>query len=220
MLIRQIPLKHEVNVKAVNISSDAEINKALEQLGIPHHKKVIVLVGGAGGIGFLDKFAMRKAVWILGKLAEELDAVIVDGGTQAGIMTEIGAQRKRNKFSFPLVGVVFDSLLLKEAPKDILDPNHTHFILIPGDDWGDESAWIAKIATSIAGNEESITVLINGGEISQQDVQYSMIENRHVFIMRGTGRLADEITLTRKVSAIDISEKPEKIMELLREKLS
>jgi hypothetical protein len=220
MLIRQIPLKHEVNVKAVNISNDAEIKKALDQLGIPQHKKVIVLVGGAAGIGFLDKFAMRKAVGILAKLADEMDAVIVDGGTQAGIMTEIGAQRKRNKFSFPLVGVVFDNLLLKEKPKDILDPNHTHFILIPGDDWGDESAWIAKIATSIAGNEESITVLINGGDISQQDVQYSMMENRHVFIMRGTGRLADEITLTRRVTAIDISEKPEKIMGVLREKLS
>jgi hypothetical protein len=72
MLIRQIPLKHEVNVKAVNISNDAEIKKALDQLGIPQHKKVIVLVGGAGGIGFLDKFAMRKAVGLLAKLAEEL----------------------------------------------------------------------------------------------------------------------------------------------------
>lgn len=220
MLIRQIPLKHEVKVKAVNIAEDGEIKEGLIQLGISKQKKVIVLVGGANGIGFLDKFAMRKAVGILAKLADEMDAIIVDGGTQAGIMTEIGAQRKRNNFSFPLIGVVFDNLLLKEEPKDILDPNHTHFMLIPGDDWGAESSWIAKIATCIAGNEESITVLINGGEISQHDVQYSMMENRNVFIMRGTGRLADEITLTRKVTAIDISEKPEKIMELLREKLS
>lgn len=219
MLIRQLELKHEINVKAVNISDNNEITEALIQLEIPHPKKVIVLVGGASGIGFLDKFAMIKAVGAVAKLAEKMNAVIVDGGTQAGIMTEIGNQKKKHKYTFPLVGVVFDSLLIKEEPKSILDENHSHFIFIPGDDWGDESAWIAKIATVIAGNEKSITVLINGGEISQHDVQYSMMENRHAFIMRGTGRLADEITLTRKVTAIDVSEKPEKIMAYLKEKL-
>ena len=135
-------------------------------------------------------------------------------------MTEIGNQRKNHNFSFPLIGVVFDNLLTKEEPRNILDPNHTHFILIPGDDWGAESAWIAKIATHIAEGEKSITVLINGGEISQHDVQYSLNEDRHVFIMRGTGRLADEITLTRKVTAVDISEKSDQIQGYLREKLS
>ena len=219
MLLRQIPLKHGVNTRAIYVSDNTDINDALSQLEITQPKKVIVLVGGAGGIGFMDKLPMKKAVSIVAQLAQEMDAVILDGGTQAGIMTEIGNQRKNNKFSFPLIGVVFDALLIKEEPKEILDPNHTDFILIPGDDWGDESSWIAKIASSIAESESSITVLINGGEISQHDVQYSVMENRHVFIMRGTGRLADEITLTHKVTAIDIDEKPEKIMESLREKL-
>jgi hypothetical protein len=46
------------------------------------------------------------------------------------------------------------------------------------------------------------------------------LENRPVFIMRGTGRLADEITLTGKVFPIDISQKPEEILEILKAKLS
>lgn len=136
MITRQIPLKRDVRVDAVNISDNNEIRGALRQLNIPNPKPVIVLVGGAGGISWLDKFAMRKAIGIVVKLAEETQAVVVDGGTQAGIMTEIGKQRKQNKFSFPLIGVVFDSLLMKEKPRSILDPNHTHFFLIPGDDWG------------------------------------------------------------------------------------
>ncbi len=220
MLIRQIPLKHGVDVQAANISNHEDILEALNQLGIPWPKKVIVLIGGAGGIGLLDQLAVKKAVEVLARLADEINAVIVDGGTQAGIMTEIGNQRKNHSFSFPLIGVAFDSLLTKEEPKDILDPNHSRFIFIPGDQWGDESAWIAKIATQIAGGEKSITVLINGGEISQHDVQYSLNEDRHVFIMRGTGRLADEITLTRKVTAVDISEESDQIQGYLREKLS
>ncbi|RPJ25429.1 MAG: hypothetical protein EHM33_14550 [Chloroflexi bacterium] len=219
MLSRQIPLKRGVTVGAVNIAEDKEIQEALTQLEIPQPKPVIVLVGGAGGIGFLDKFPMRKAIGIVAKLAEETQAVVVDGGTQAGIMTEIGKQRKQKKFSFPLIGVVFDSLLMKEEPGSILDPNHTHFFLIPGEDWGAESAWISKIATAIAGDEKSITILVNGGNISRTDVEYSLLANRPTFVMRGTGRMADEITLTGKVMAVDISQKPEEILEFLKTKL-
>lgn len=220
MLIRRLTLKRGVIVGAVHITDNKEIQEALKGLEISHPKTVIVLVGGAGGIGWLDKFAMRKAIGIVVKLAEETQAVVVDGGTQAGIMTEIGKQRKRNKLSFPLIGVVFDSLLMKEKPRSILDPNHTHFFLIPGDDWGDESAWISKIATVIAGDKKSITILVNGGNISRTDVEYSLLENRPTFVMRGTGRMADEITLTGKVYAIDISQKPEEILEFLEAKLS
>lgn len=219
MLIRQLKLKRGATVGAANIADNSEIVEALTQLAIPHPSPVIVLVGGAGGIGFLQKFPMRKAVGIVAQLAEETGSVVVDGGTQAGVMTEIGRQRKRNRFTFPLVGVVFESLLMKEEAASILDPNHTHFFLVPGDDWGDESGWISKIATAIADGSRSITVLVNGGNISRQDVEYSLMENRPTFVMRGTGRMADEITLTGNIAAVDISQKPETILETLRAKL-
>jgi hypothetical protein len=220
MLTRQLSLKRGVTARAVNITEDKEIKEALAQLDIPHPRPVIVLVGGASGIGWLDKFPMRKAIRIVAKLAEETGSVVVDGGTQAGIMTEIGKQRKQNHFSFPLIGVVFDSLLMQEDPKSVLDANHTHFFLIPGTNWGDESGWISKIATVIAGEEKSMTILVNGGNISKSDVEYSVLENRPAFVMRGTGRMADEIPLTGNVMAIDISQKPDEILEFLKTRLS
>lgn len=220
MLTRQIPLERGLNARGANITDDKEIPAALTELQIPHPNTVIVLVGGAGGIGFWDKFPMRKAIRIIAHLAEETQSVVVDGGTQAGIMTEIGRQRKQNKFSFPLIGVVFDSLLMKEDAKSVLDPNHTHFFLIPGEDWGDESAWISKIATAIAGDQKSMTILVNGGNISRTDVQYSLLEDRTAVVMRGTGRMANEITLGDRVIAVDISEKPEDILEFLRRRLA
>jgi hypothetical protein len=188
-------------------------------LKIPHPKPVIVLVGGAGGIESQDRFPMRKAIRIVARLAEDSQSAVVDGGTQAGIMTEIGLQRKQNRFSFPLIGVVVDSLLRGQDPKSLLDPNHTHFFLTPGKDWGDESAWISKIATALAGNQKSITILVNGGKISRADLGYSLIENRPAFVMRGTGRLADEITPQEKIVLVDVSEKPRDILELLRARL-
>lgn len=219
MNISRISFKGDNTTRAAHISSNTDIDKAIEELHISHPKTVIVLVGGASGIGWLDKFPMRKAIGIVARLADETQSVVIDGGTQAGIMTEMGKQRKRNKFSFPLIGVVFDSLLMKEDPQSILDPNHTHFFLIPGEDWGDESAWISKIATRVAGDRKSITILVNGGKISRTDVENSLMENRTTFVMRGTGRLADEITLTGKVLAIDISKKSDEILASLKAKL-
>jgi len=220
MNISQISFKGNHTAKAAYVSSNDDINNAIEGLQIPHPKTVIVLVGGAGGISWFDKVAMRKSVGIVARLANETDSVVIDGGTQAGIMTEIGRQRKHNKFSFQLIGVVFDSLLMQEEPKSVLDPNHTHFFLIPGKEWGDESVWISKIASKIAGNKKSITILVNGGKISRTDVEYSLLENRPAFIMRGTGRLADEITLQNKIIAIDVSQKPEDILEFLKTRLT
>ena len=220
MNISQISFKGDNTARAAYISDNADIDKAIEELHFPHPKTVIVLVGGAGGIGWLDKFPMRKAIGIVARLAEETQSILIDGGTQAGIMTEIGRQRKRNRFSFPLIGVVFDSLLMQQDPQSILDPNHTHFFLIPGEDWGDESAWISKIATIIARDKKSITILVNGGKISRTDVEYSLLENRPTFVIRGTGRLADEITLTGRVVAVDISQKPDDILEFLKIRLT
>jgi TRPM family ion channel len=220
MNTRQISFQGDKTAKAAHISDNHEINKAIEEMRIPHPRSVIVLVGGAGGIGWWDKFPMRKAIKIIARLAEETQSIVVDGGTQAGIMTEIGGQRKRNKYSFPLIGVVFDSLLMKKELQSILDPNHTHFFLIPGDNWGDESAWISKIATHIAVDKKSITVLVNGGKISRTDVGYSVLEDRPTFVMRGTGRMADQITLGEKIIPINISQKPDDILEFLKLRLT
>jgi hypothetical protein len=219
MLTRQISLERGLTTRAANITEDQHIQQALKELEIPHPNPVIVLVGGAGRMRWWDIFPMRRAVRIVARLAEGTRSVVVDGGTQAGVMKEIGKQRKHQAFSFPLVGVVVDDLISQRQPGSILDSNHTHFFLVPGKDWGDESAWISKIATAIAGDKRSMTILVNGGSMSKTDVDYSLLENRPTFTMRGTGRMADEIALGGNIFAVDISQKPEKILEVLKSKL-
>jgi hypothetical protein len=216
MNFSQLSLSEGNTARAAHISDDADISKAVEELQIPHPQTVIVLVGGASGITQLDESAVEKAIGIVARLAEETQSVVVDGGTQAGIMTEIGKQRIHNKYSFPLIGVVFDGRLMKKEPQAVLDPNHSHFILIPGEVRGAESVWISKIATNIAGGKKSITVLVNGGKVSRTDIENSLRENRPAFVMRGTGRLADEIALTANIVAVDISKQPDEILKILK----
>lgn len=219
MNIYEFSLQPDKRIRAAILTEEKDIQKALTELEIPHPHSVIVLVGGARGVAGADIFLMRKAIRIIARLAEETQSVVLDGGTQSGIMLEIGDQRKQNQFSFPLIGVLFERLLLERNPQTTLDSNHTHFFLVPGEHWGDESAWISKIATQIANDKKSITVLVNGGNISRNDVAYSAMENRPTFVMRGTGRIADEIIAGDKIIAVDISEQEKDILDFLKSKL-
>ncbi len=219
MTIRRITLSNDSEVGTTTVSDYGDIHNALNELGIPHPKPVIVLVGGAGGIEEQHMPAVQKAINISAQLAEEIGAVVIDGGTQFGVMLEIGKQRKYKNFSFTLLGILPNGKFAQKNPKSILEPNHSHFIFVPGDNWGDESIWIAKIATILSGHEKSITILINGGKISKMDVECSLAENCPTIIMRGTGRLADEISLTDGAIEADISKTPQELFAYLRSML-
>lgn len=71
----------------------------------------------------------------------------------------------------------------------------------------------------MAGERKPIAALANGGNVSRSDVECSLSAKRLTFVMRGTGCLADDITLTGNVFAVDVSQKPEAILDILKTKL-
>jgi hypothetical protein len=77
--------------------------------------------------------------------------------------------------------------------REQLEPHHSHFILVPGNEFGDETKWIVRAATMIAGSQKSVMVLANGGKVSQMDVEEGLQADRPLIVLSGTGRLADEI---------------------------
>lgn len=66
-------------------------------------------------------------------------------------------------------------------------------LLVPGSNWGDESAWIAEVATQLALGKPSVTVLINGGEVTWEDARQSVRAGRLLITVAGSGRTADLI---------------------------
>ena len=66
-------------------------------------------------------------------------------------------------------------------------------ILVPGQTWGDESPWLSLVATAIADGQPSVTLVVNGGQITYDDIEHSLQADRPVIILAGTGRAADTI---------------------------
>ena len=122
-----------------------------------------------------------------------------------GVMAEIGQIRSRNGYKFPLVGITPEELVAwPGGPRSTrflwwgkqrwqLESHYSHFILVPGSQFGDESPWIVDTATLLSKGHQSVTILINGGEVSRKDIQLSLENGRRVIVLSRTGGLADEL---------------------------
>jgi hypothetical protein len=182
----------------VHVTKPNELRAALGVLGLHPPRPTVVVVGGAAGLEETRMDCLRPVFAVgIAPVMEKYTAVGVDGGTRFGVMRLFGEARAATQTLFPLVGVVAAGpvkLPQEQAPRDVetvLEPNHTHFVIVPGQEWGAESPWIARTATVLAGTAPSITVLINGGQIAYSDVHQSVESGRPVVVIAGSGRTAD-----------------------------
>ena len=186
--------------RAVRVRRSEGLPSALRELGLGRPRPVLVLVGGAGGLDGADMARLRPLFTeVLVPLAESLGASVVDGGTDAGVMRLMGRARAEGGAAFPLVGVAAaGTISLPGAPAPRpdaapLEPNHTHFVLVPGSAWGDEARWLARVASALAGGAPSVTVLVDGGETAWEDAAASVEAGRPVVAVSGSGRAADTL---------------------------
>jgi hypothetical protein len=180
------------------VGQPADVRSALRALSIRTSRPVIVVVGGAGGMTSDHMARLAGIMERLLHITERRDGVIVDGGTDAGVMRAVGQARKSAGVSVPVIGVAAEGTVLlpgEPAPPDAapLEPHHSAVILVPGGTWGDESPWLSRVATAIADGRPSLTLAINGGQITYDDLDHSLQAGRPVVVIAGTGRTADAI---------------------------
>lgn len=202
----------ERHVLCVFPEKPEDLAEAIAGMGLNDSYPVIVLIGG--NIDEHHAFITEQAVQTIAKIAEEMKALVICGGTDMGVMAEIGQTRSEHQYQFPLVGVTLDKLVTwPDGPHSTnllwwgtkrwqLEPHYSHFILVPGSEFGDESAWIVDAATIISKGRRSVTILINGGKVSEKDINLSVASGRAVIALGGTGRLANDLALEHDISAL------------------
>jgi SLOG in TRPM, prokaryote len=196
---------------AVRVDQPSDLPAALAALGLHAPRLVVVLIGGAGLMDVRDLDRLRPVFERgLVPVAGRLGVVVIDGGTDAGVMHLIGRARTRAEATFQLVGVPAAGTVrfpgkhprarrrwplkhLGARSRWPLDAHHPHFVLVPGAEFGYEAPWIARVATELADGWPSVSVLVNGGEISYTDVECSLHAGRPVLVVAGSGRVADQV---------------------------
>lgn len=143
------------------------------------------------------------------RTAANINAAIIDGGRQTGIMAMLGHGVADRDYQSTLIGVApaskvsYPGSSTENGAKDVepLDPNHTCFVLTEGQEWGDETKTMVRLAAALANTESAektkrkpvITILTNGGMVAKRQLLYSVRQGWPVIVIKGTGHLADEV---------------------------
>ncbi|HET9913987.1 MAG TPA: hypothetical protein VFQ13_18990 [Anaerolineales bacterium] len=211
----------------------SDLAQAVSELGLRSRYPVIVLIGGA--MDEKQATVTRQAIETISRTAADLYAVVICGGTDMGIMAEIGQIRSRKGYKFPLVGITPEKLVTwPGGPRSIkflwwgqkrwqLESHYSHFILVPGTQFGDESPWIVDAASLLSKDHRSVTILINGGEVSRKDIELSLEKGRPVIALSRTGRLADELARQperNKLIAVVPAQAEQRIVEAIQAALT
>ena len=196
--------------KILKVCEDTDYENALSTVGLQGPVPTLLVIGGAS---YMTPESQAKLLQFfntaLATLSEKLGITVLDGGTDAGVIHMMGQARRNISGQFNLVGVAPLNRVIspigesrpptvddRDDPPVDLEPHHTHFFLVPGDDWGSESQWLAKFSSVLAGHFPSMTLLINGGQVSLKDLRLNLELGRQVTIVAGSGRLADAVAAT------------------------
>lgn len=185
---------------------------------------------------------VRRLIEEIARVVSEENITLIDGGTQAGVMAMMGEACAAVGARSPLVGVCPAALVCwpdgPTGPDRVpLEPNHTHFVLTPGDHWGDETETMFALAATLSSDSPSLAILINGGTVARQEIIYDVRQGREIIVIRGSGRLADAIAAAvadksppqdseiafilgkGRITLLDVHENPPVLASQIRRKL-
>ncbi len=179
-----------------------EPSEILKALQLENPGALLLLIGGADRVDeSLRSRLLQFCSRAIARAAAEAGAVIIDGGTDAGVMAMIGQGVADRGHQAALLGVAPEGAVTYPggtveagATGTVpLDQNHSHFVLTEGSTWGSETGLMYALADHLGKNVPVLTVLINGGSVARDEVVQSVRRGWPILVLGGTGRLADEI---------------------------
>ena len=189
-----------VTARRVHVPDGVPGEELVRMLDLPPPRGTLVLNGSTASLG-RDVRARLAHLIVDGvaALAATEGLTVVTGATDAGIFSLLGPAMDGCRA--PLVGVAPEGLVSWPgmrsrsgfAELEPLEPHHSHFLLVKGDEWGDETATMMELARALGGTAPSVAVLCGGGTVARTEALAHVHAGRPLVVVAGSGRLADEI---------------------------
>jgi hypothetical protein len=179
---------------------------AMERLGIEPYSAAIAIHTGAAHMtdDYLEK--LKQLFLELARFADKHNVLVLDGATDVGSIKLIGDARAEINGSFQLLGVTVQGSVtypngpaaddprtesVTGSPRWTLHPSHTHFLIVRGEGFGIESRLLAGLTK--AGHVPSLALIVNGGQIVEQEAELHARNGVPLLALRGSGRFADRL---------------------------
>ena len=202
MKIQEISFPNGNRAMAVIPPRSSTATDLVRALGIQKPGSLIMIVGGAARMDERDHTNLARLFSDgIAHIAATRHALVIDGGTQSGVMELMGQGIAQQPQRPPLLGIspieniIYPGKTLPRATTELtpLDPNHSHFVLVDSNEWGGETETMYALAEVYSQSCPSVAILVNGGTIAKNEVLYNVRQNRPIIVIEGSGRLADEI---------------------------
>jgi hypothetical protein len=186
---------------------DASARQILDALAIPDPRAVLILNGGtaqleAGLQARLDRLLGDG----LARVVAEEGITAVTGATDAGIFSPLGRGLARWGRRAPCLGVAVAGLVVRpDHPQGeaSLEPHHSHFVLVDGQDWGDETETMYALVAALARSCRSVALFAGGGGITLREMRANVHQGRGMIFLAGSGRNTDAVLAVRQGGATE-----------------
>lgn len=174
----------------VRVSPEVDIDEVIRtlELGVP--RALLVLNGQTADLE--DKIEEQLKILFddLVSVIVERKVTIITGGTNAGIFSLFGKSLQNLGGPVaPCVGVTIEG----RASRKTLEPHHTHFVLVEGDSWGEETAAMYSLVDALARDRPSLAVFAGGGEITIAEMEQNVAQNREMILVAGSKGSTDDV---------------------------
>jgi hypothetical protein len=171
---------------AVRVDEATDVARALRAMGLTTGVPAIVAVSAGSRAGELSRLGPLVEKVVV-PVAEAVGATVVDEGAAGGMGALLGEARRRKKAGFPLLGVAPDD---GEGGPHGLDPEHTHFVLVPREGG---TRWLSAVAAAVAGGNRSVALVAAGGAPAWESVAAHVRAGRLVMTIARSGGVADHL---------------------------
>lgn len=184
-----------METKYLRVSQEMTGEALAAELGIEAGTPAMFLIAGADLAAFPDPGAVEGLLNAFAQAAIESGALVVDGGTYSGAMgmmdDTIGALDFKGEYlGFVPFGQVIENGEINSA---ILGPNHSRFVVVDGDEYGDELCPMYRFIAHMDSTAAAAGMLVNGGGGSLDEVEQAVDHGMPLVVVKGSGRLADEL---------------------------
>lgn len=197
-------------VKSVEAGEDDDAAGLVAALGLEQGTQPAILVCGGAKLGARDEQRCRE---VLGPAVRDAAfaarAVVVDGGTDAGVMRVVGRARAADPSAIRvLVGVAPRSKVAlpgEDREGVAVEPHHTHAVLTPGAEFGAERGTLFDITAALAGSHPVAVVLAGGGTEARNEALEAARRGWPLLVLARTGGTADAVVAHRDDQAPEIA---------------
>ena len=197
---RVISFPAGATAEVVVAAPDLDGEELLRRLDLPSPRGTVVLNGSTADLPPDLVEPLGEVIGAVARLAVARGLTVLTGATDAGIFSILGAAMDGR--SAPLVGVAPAGLVSPPGEsaepqetqhRERLEPHHSHFVLVDGDEWGDETADLLALAAALGARAPSAALLCGGGAGAQAEAVGHCRAGRPILVIAGSGRFADDV---------------------------